>query len=127
MKLNLKFIILNILLLNTIKTIIVLPLYRQEKIINITSSYQLINNNMQNDLYTIIKIGNPKQNIELIITEEDLVFSIRKLKCVSKKYYYNISNSKSFKNITNEKKTIIDFIKVQKPKKFFIFMRTKII
>ena len=125
MKLNLKFIIINILLLNTIKTIIVLPLYRQEKIINITSSYQLINNNMQNDLYTIIKIGNPKQNIELIITEEDLVFSIRKLKCVSKKYYYNISNSKSFKNITNEKKDYNRFYQSTEAEEIFYFYEDK--
>ena len=54
---------------------------------------------MPNDLYTIIKVGNPPQNIEMIISEEDIIFSIRKQKCLLKNFFYNKTLSKTFQKI----------------------------
>jgi hypothetical protein len=54
------------------------------------------------NLYSLAKIGSPPQILELTISEEDIIFSIRKNKCLLKSYYFNKSLSKTFKqNSTN--------------------------
>ena len=103
MNLIFKFCLSYLVLLNIIDSLVVLPLYHQTKKINISSSYEFINNYMNNNLYTIIQMGNPKQNIEMIITEEDIVFSIRKTKCLLKEYYFDKNKSQTFKNLTKGK------------------------
>ena len=103
MNLIFKFCLSYLVLLNIINSLVVLPLYHQQKKINISSSYEFINNYMNNNLYTIIQMGNPKQNIEMIITEEDIVFSIRKNKCLLKEYYFDKNKSQTFKNLTKGK------------------------
>ena len=54
---------------------------------------------MPNNLYGIIKAGTPPQNIEIIITEEDIIFSLTKNKCLLKKYFFNYNTSNSFNKI----------------------------
>ena len=103
MNLIFKFCLSYLVLLNIINSLVVLPLYHQTKKINISSSFEFINNYMNNNLYTIIQMGNPKQNIEMIITEEDIVFSIRKTKCLLKEYYFDKNKSQTFKNLTKGK------------------------
>ena len=103
MKIKLQNIFIAIIILNSSYSLIILPLYNLHQKINISSSYQLINNFLPNNLYTVIQGGNPPQNLELVISEEDIIFSIRKLNCLLQKYYYNKTASKSFKNITKEK------------------------
>ena len=103
MNLIFKFCLSYLVLLNIINSLVVFPLYHQPKKINISSSYEFINNYMNNNLYTIIQMGNPKQNIEMIITEEDIVFSIRKNKCLLKEYYFDKNKSQTFKNLTKGK------------------------
>ena len=100
MKLILYFFLINSLLINIIKALIILPLYHLPKKETISSSYELINNYMPNKLYSLIKVGNPPQNLELIITEDDLVFSIKKQNCLLKNYFFDNNKSKTFKNIT---------------------------
>ena len=103
MKIKLQNIFIAIIILNSSYSLIILPLYNLHQKINISSSYQLINNILPNNLYTVIQGGNPPQNLELVISEEDIIFSIRKHNCLLQKYYYNKTASKSFKNITKEK------------------------
>ena len=103
MKINLLNIFIAIIILNASKSLIILPLYNLHTKINISSSYQLINNFMPNNLYTIIKGGDPPQNLEVVISEEDVIFSIRKHFCLLKQYYFNKTASKSFRNVTNGK------------------------
>ena len=104
MKIIYIFYLLNFILLKIINCLIVLPLYHQPKKQNISSTYEFINNYMPNDLYTIIKMGSPPQNVEMIISEEDIIFSMRKHKCLLKNYYFDKSKSKSFLNITKQGK-----------------------
>ena len=103
MKIKLQNIFIAIIILNSSYSLIILPLYNLHQKINISSSYQLINNFLPNNLYTVIQGGNPPQNLELVISEEDIILSIRKHNCLLQKYYYNKTASKSFKNITKEK------------------------
>ena len=121
MKFFLYLFLINFLLLNIIKSLIVLPLYHLPKKENISSSYELINNYMPNNLYSLIKVGNPPQNLELIITEDDLVFSIKKQNCLLKNSFYDNTNSKSFKNITKEKNTPSKFYGCSESEDSFLF------
>ena len=124
MKIKLQNIFIAIIILNASNSLIILPLYNQQQKINISSSYQLINNFMQNNLYTIIEGGNPPQNVELDISEEDIIFSIRKHNCLMQKYYYNKSKSKSFKNLTKGKKTSPRFYESIEAEDSFYFYKT---
>ena len=99
MKLISYFSLINLILINSLNALIIIPLYRQPKILNISSSYEFINNYMPNNLYGIIKAGTPPQNIEIIITEEDIIFSLTKNKCLLKKYYFNYNKSNTFNKI----------------------------
>ena len=100
----LKFFLINIALINFFNSIIIIPLYHQPKKLNISSSYEFINNYIPNNLYSIIKAGTPPQNIEMIITEDDIIFSVRKNKCLLKNYFFNYNTSKSFKIIKESSK-----------------------
>ena len=124
MKIKLQNIFIAIIILNASNSLIILPLYNQHQKINISSSYQLINNFMTNNLYTIIEGGNPPQNVELDISEEDIIFSIRKHNCLMQKYYYNKSKSKSFKNLTKGKKTSPRFYESIEAEDSFYFYKT---
>ena len=99
MKLISYFSLINLILINFFNALIIIPLYRQPKILNISSSYEFIYNSMPNNLYGIIKAGTPPQNIEIIITEEDIIFSLTKNKCLLKKYYFNYNTSNTFNKI----------------------------
>ena len=121
MKLILYFFLINSLLINIIKALIILPLYHLPKKETISSSYELINNYMPNKLYSLIKVGNPPQNLELIITEDDLVFSIKKQNCLLKNYFFDNNKSKTFKNITKEKKTTSKFYECSEAEDSFFF------
>ena len=95
-------ILLLIISINLTKAYIVIPLYSLPKNANISSSYELITKMMPLNLYSLAKIGSPPQILELTISEEDIIFSIRKNKCLLKSYYFNKSLSKTFKqNSTN--------------------------
>ena len=96
MKLIFKFFQINLILLSSINSLIILPLYHQPKKLNISSAYEFINNYMPNNLYSLIQIGNPPQKIEVIINEEDIIFSIRKYNCLLKNYYFNKTKSNTF-------------------------------
>ena len=123
---NLKYIFFLIsfsTLLNSINALIILPLYHNRKIINITSSYDIINNYMPNKLYTVIKVGNPPQSVEMIISEEDLVFSISKHNCLLKEYYFDKSKSNSFKNLTEQEKGISRFYESTEVEDTFYFYK----
>lgn len=94
--------------IDIIKSIIVLPLRRVQPYINLTNSYELINYCQPNDLYTILKIGEPPQNLELSIKEENIHFSLNKQYC-NLNEFYNKSISKTFKNITEYGDNIFNY------------------
>ena len=105
MNFALQFLI-NIILLNFIKSIIILPLRKTPPILNLTNTYEFINYFQQNNLYTILKIGEPSQNLEVLIKEDETIFEINSFNCYLKSYY-NRYTSKSFRNIS--KIDIIDY------------------
>ena len=71
---------------------------------NFTNSYEFIKYFQQNNLYTIFKIGEPLQNLEILIKEDETIFLVNSLNC-NLKSYYNRNISKTFKYISK-----IDYI-----------------
>ena len=96
---SLTIILVNAFMIELIKSVIVLPLKRVRPYINITNSYEIINYYQPNDLYSNIKIGEPRQNLEILIKEENIDFSLNDQYC-NLNEFYNKSNSKTFKNIS---------------------------
>ena len=92
-------VLLNYIIINSI---IILPLKTINKKTNLINTYDFINYFQPNNLYSIIKIGEPSQDLEVLIREEESLFSINSYYC-NKKSYYNSTLSKSFKYITTEK------------------------
>jgi len=97
-------IFLNIIIINFIISIIVLPLRKTTSMFNFTNSYEFIKYFQQNNLYTIFKIGEPLQNLEILIKEDETIFLVNSLNC-NLKSYYNRNISKTFKYISK-----IDYI-----------------
>ena len=99
-----KFIFLvllfNIIIINFIKSIIVFPLKRSNPYTNSINPYEFINAFHSNNIYSIIKIGEPPQNLELLIKEDEIPISINSLYC-NLNEFYNKNISKTFKNLTN--------------------------
>ena len=98
MKLFFQILII-IIIINFIKSIIVIPLKKTPPILNLTNTYEFINYFQQNNLYAIFKIGEPSQNLEVLIKEDETLFSINSLDCKLKSYY-NRNISKTFKHIS---------------------------
>ena len=82
-----------------IKTIIVLPLKKANPFKDLINPCEFIDYFQQNNLYSIIKIGDPPQNLEIIIKEEYYPFSISSLYC-NLNEFYNKNISKAFINIS---------------------------
>ena len=109
MKFIFQIIIFNIIFIHFfIKSIIVLPLRKANPYTSLTNPYDFINYYLQNNLYSIIKIGNPPQNLELIIKEEDNSFVISSLYC-NLNEFYNRNISKTFINITKFEEYIFNY------------------
>ena len=102
------FFLVNIIIINFIYSIIVLPLRKTQLKINIANSNEFINYFLSNNLYTIIKIGEPSQNLEVSIKEEPTVFSINSFYCNLNKFY-NRNISKTFINLTKFEENIFNF------------------
>lgn len=102
------FFLLNIIFINFINSIIVLPLRKVQPNINLTNSYEFINHFLSNNLYTIIKIGDPYQDLEINIKEEVTVFSINSFYC-NLNEFYDRNISKTFINLTQFKENIFNF------------------
>ena len=99
MKFIMEILLLNFIIINFIQAIIVIPLQKTEPIRNLTNTYDFINYFQPNNLYTILKIGQPQQDLEVIIKDEEMTFLINSMYCNSKTFY-NKNISKTFKYIT---------------------------
>ena len=106
MKFIIRIIILNCIIINFIQSILVFPLKKIGKIRNLTNSYEFINSFQPNDLYTFLKIGEPSQDLEILIKELEIPFSISSTYC-SLKTFYNKNASKAFRNITQYNGNIV--------------------
>ena len=102
------FFIVNIIIINFIYSIIVLPLRKIQPNINLTNSNEFINYFLSNNLYTIIKIGEPLQDLEVYIKEEVTPFSINSFYC-NLNEFYNRNISKTFINLTQFRENIFNF------------------
>ena len=65
-----EILLIYFIIINFIKAIIVIPLQKTEPIKNLTNTYDFINYFQPNNLYTILKIGKPQQDLEVIIKDE---------------------------------------------------------
>ena len=101
-------LLLNIIIINFVHSIIVLPLRKAYSNINLTNSYEFINYFLSDYLYTIVKIGEPFQDLELYLKEEVTVFSINSLFC-NLNEFYDRNTSKTFINLTQFKENIFNF------------------
>ena len=95
-----QVIILNIILITYIKTIVVLPLYKYQSKKEISNIFDFINNYLTNNIYTIIKIGHPSQDLELQIKDGESAFSVVSTNC-HLETFYNRNISDTFKNTTS--------------------------
>ena len=99
-----KFI-LYFFIINFIQSIIVLPLQKFNQESNISNIYQFINYFESNNLFSIVKIGEPSQELEVLIKDEEYKFLIDSFYC-NLKSFYNKSISRTFTyNITMEDET----------------------
>ena len=99
-----KFI-LYFFIINFIQSIIVLPLQRFNQEQNISNVYQFINYFESKNLFSVVKIGEPSQELEILIKDEDYKFLIDSFYC-NLKSFYNKSLSQTFTyNITMEDET----------------------
>lgn len=114
MKFIIRIIILTCIIINFIKSIIVFPLKKIGINRNLTNTYELINYFLPNNLYTLIKIGEPSQDLEVLIKEEEIIFSVTSVYC-NLKTFYNKNTSKDFSFITsynNDKNVVSETFRV---------------
>ena len=99
-----KFI-LYFFIINFIQSIIVLPLQKFNQEPNISNTYQFINYFESKNLFSVVKIGEPLQEIEILIKDGEYKFLIDSYYC-NLKSFYNKSLSKTFTyNINIEDET----------------------
>ena len=94
-----KFI-LYFFIINFIQSIIVLPLQKFNQEPNISNTYQFINYFESKNLFSVVKIGEPLQEIEILIKDGEYKFLIDSYYC-NLKSFYNKSLSKTFTYNTN--------------------------
>ena len=91
--------------INFIQSIIVLPLQKFNQEPNISNAYQFINYFESKNLFSVVKIGEPLQEIEILIKDGEYKFLIDSYYC-NLKSFYNKSLSKTFTyNINIEDET----------------------
>ena len=91
--------------INFIQSIIVLPLQKFNQEPNISNTYQFINYFESKNLFSVVKIGEPLQEIEILIKDGEYKFLIDSYYC-NLKSFYNKSLSKTFTyNINIEDET----------------------
>ena len=91
--------------INFIQSILVLPLQKFNQEPNISNAYQFINYFESKNLFSVVKIGEPLQEIEILIKDGEYKFLIDSYYC-NLKSFYNKSLSKTFTyNINIEDET----------------------
>ena len=89
-----KFI-LTFFIINFIQSIIVLPLQKFNQEQNISNTYQFISYFESKNLFSVVKIGEPLQEIEILIKDGEYKFLIDSYYC-NLKSFYNKSLSLTF-------------------------------
>ena len=74
-------------IINFIQSIIVLPLQKFNQEPNISNAYQFINYFESKNLFSVVKIGEPLQEIEILIKDGEYKFLIDSYYCNLKSFY----------------------------------------
>ena len=108
MKFIMEILFLNFIIINFIKAIIVIPLQKRNQLGNLTNIYDFINYFQPNNLYTSLKIDEPQQDLEVIIKDGEMTFSINPM-YFNSKTFCNKNILKTFKNITKSDENNYNF------------------